>query len=92
VSYNVEVDPGPAYHMGFVRFENVSGEAHQILMKLWRLPPGDPFDGAYVDSFLMKAEREDRLLRQELAGLLAKVEIDPDPASLDVNVIIRFEK
>jgi outer membrane protein assembly factor BamA len=92
VAYNVEMNPGPVYRMGFVKFDNVNDTLRGLLMKNWQLLPGQPFDESYVSAFLTKAGGSDPLLRQALGGAMANIEILPDPQTHDVNLVIHLEK
>jgi outer membrane protein assembly factor BamA len=92
VSYTVDVDPGPVYHLAFVKFDNVSDELRTLLIHNWQMMPGDPFDETYVSSFILKAQMQDPALRRSLAGVKAKFEVTANPDSHDVNVVIRLER
>ena len=92
VNYTVEVNPGPVYHLAFVKFDNVSNDLRVRLMHNWQLMPGDPFDQNYVTSFLLKAQFEDPALRQMLGGAKPTFDVMADPQTHDVNLVIRLEE
>jgi outer membrane protein assembly factor BamA len=92
VSYSVDVEPGPVYHLGFVKFDNVSDELRTLLIRNWQMMPGDVFDESYVSNFLVKAQQQDPVLKRTLAGVKAKFDATADQQTREVNVVIRLEK
>jgi outer membrane protein assembly factor BamA len=92
VSYNVDVDPGPVYHLAFVKFDNVTDELRRLLIHNWEMMPGDPFDKSYVAAFIVKCQAQDPVLRRSLAGVKATYDVMANPDTHDVNVVIRLEK
>lgn len=92
VNYTVEIAPGPVYHLGFVKFDNVSAQLRSLLMKSWQMLPGDPFDETYVANFVSNAQKSDPALLKTLTGVQAKFDVMADPQTREVNVAIRFEK
>ena len=92
MSYNVNVDPGPVYHLGFVKFDNVSDQLRILLIRNWQMLPGDPFDQSYVANFLIKAQQQDPVLARSLVGVKAAFTVMANPDTHDVNVLIRLEK
>jgi outer membrane protein assembly factor BamA len=92
VSYTVDVDPGPVYHLAFVKFDNVSDQLRTMLIHNWQMLPGDPFDEGYVANFLVKAQMQDPVLARSLAGVRAKYDVTANPNTHEVNVVIRLEK
>jgi outer membrane protein assembly factor BamA len=92
VSYTVEVEPGPVYHLAFVKFENVSDELRSHLMRVWQMLPGDIFDESYVASFIIKAEKEDPVLMQSLPGVKITYDVLADQQTHEVNCVIHFTK
>jgi outer membrane protein insertion porin family len=92
VSYSVDIDPGPVYHLAYVKFENATDELRSRLMRSWQMLPGDPFDATYVSNFIVKAENADPPLQRMLAGLKFSFDVQADPDSREVNCVIRFEK
>ena len=92
VNYTVDVNPGPVYHLAFVKFDNVSDDLRKLLMHNWQLMPGDPFDQDYVTHFFLKAQLEDPVLQRTLAAVKTKFDVMADPQTHDVNLIIRLEK
>jgi outer membrane protein assembly factor BamA len=92
VSYTVDINPGPVYHLAFVKFENVSDDLRRLLMRSWQMLPGDPFDESYVSNFLVKAQKDDPALERTLATVKPTYDVLADPQTHDVNVVIRLEK
>ncbi len=92
VNYEVDVDPGAVYHLGFVKFDNVSDQMRTLLIHNWEMMPGDVFDESYVSTFIMKIQQNDPVLKRSLAGVKVKFDADADPHTHDVNVVIRLEK
>lgn len=92
VSYNVDVVPGPVYHLGFVKFDNVSDPLRAVLIHYWQMMPGDVFDESYVSQFLFKAEIEDAGLRRSLMGVKESFDATADPQTHQVNVVIRLSR
>jgi outer membrane protein insertion porin family len=92
VNYTVDVDPGPVYHLAFVKFDNVSDELRKLLIHNWEMMPGDVFDESYVGSFITKVQQQDPVLRQSLLGVKVKFDANANPDTHDVNVVIRLEK
>ncbi len=92
VSYTVELNPGPVYHLALLKFDNVSEDLRKLLMRNWQMFPGDPFDESYVSGFIAKAQTSDPVLMRTLAGVKVSYDVRADPTSHDVNLIIRLEK
>jgi outer membrane protein assembly factor BamA len=92
VSYTADVDPGPVYHLAFVKFDNVSDDLRNLLIHNWEMMPGDPFDESYVAGFIYKVQQQDPVLRRSLAGVKVKFDATANPTTHEVNVVIRLEK
>jgi outer membrane protein assembly factor BamA len=92
VSYTVDVDPGPVYHLAFVKFDNVTDEMRNLLIHNWQMMPGDVFDESYVSTFIMKVQQQDPVLRRSLAGVKVNFNVMANPDTHDVNVVIRLER
>lgn len=92
VSYTVDVVPGPVYHLGFVKFDNVTDELRNLLIHNWEMMPGDVFDESYVANFVMKVQQQDPVLRKSLTGVKVTFDVMANPDTHDVNVVIRLEK
>ena len=90
--YTVDVDPGPVYHLAFVKFDNVSDAMRSQLMRNWQMMPGDVFDESYVASFITKAREQDPILQRSLAGVKTTFNATADPQTHDVNVVIHLAK
>jgi len=92
VSYTIEINPGPVYHLGLVKFDNVSDELRKLLMHNWQMMPGDPFDDSYVGNFLARAKNEDPVLQRTLAAVKVTYNVFADPQTHEVNCVIKLEK
>jgi len=92
VNYTVDIKPGPVYHLALLKFDNVSEELRKLLMRNWQMFPGDPFDESYVSAFIGKAQSSDPVLMRTLAGVKVSYDVQADPVSHDVNLIIRLER
>jgi outer membrane protein assembly factor BamA len=92
VNYTVDINPGQVYHLAFIKFDNVSDDLRKLLMRNWQLMPGDPFDQAYVSTFLIKAQLEDPVLRKTLVGVKPTFDVMADPQTHDVNLVIRLNR
>jgi outer membrane protein assembly factor BamA len=92
VSYTVEVDPGPVYHLALVKFDNVSDQMRALLLHNWEMMPGDVFDESYVGNFIVKAQQQDPVLRRSLEGVKAKFDVTANPNTREVNVVIHLER
>jgi outer membrane protein assembly factor BamA len=92
VDYTVDIQPGAVYHLGLVRFENVSDDLRKLLMRNWQMLPGDPFNKSYVENFFLSAQKTDPVLQRTLAMAKESYEIRADPESHEVNLVIRLEK
>jgi outer membrane protein assembly factor BamA len=92
VNYTVDYNPGPVYHLALLKFDNVSEDLRKLLMRNWQMFPGDPFDESYVSSFINKAQTSDPVLQRTLAGVKVSYDVHADPATHDVNLIIRLER
>jgi outer membrane protein assembly factor BamA len=91
VSYTLDVNAGPVYHLAFVKFDSVSDDLRVLLMKNWQLMPGEAFDPNYAASFILKAQTEDPVLRKSLAGVKGKFDVTADPATHEVNLVVQLE-
>lgn len=91
-NYILDVDPGPIYHLAFMKFENTNDGVRELLMRNWQMVPGDPFDESYVAKFMLQAQKGDGVLRQLLNGLKATYEVKPDTRTHEVTLVIRLEK
>lgn len=91
-NYNIDIDPGPVYHLAFVKFDNVSDELRKQLMRYWQMLPGDPFNESYVSNFIYSAQKADPVLMRTLVGVKATYDVRADPQTHEVNLVIRFER
>ena len=92
VSYTVDLNPGPVYHLALLKFDNVSDDLRKLLMRNWQMLPGDPFDSSYVAAFVLKAQTADPVLQRTLAGVKVTYDVRADPVSHDVNLVIKLER
>jgi outer membrane protein assembly factor BamA len=91
-NYTINAVPGPVYHLGLLKFENVSDDMRAALMRNWQLMPGDPFNESYVSGFIIVAQKSDPALQRSLMGVKASYDVRSDPETHDVNVVIRLER
>jgi outer membrane protein assembly factor BamA len=92
VNYTIEIDSGPVFHFASVRFENVTEGLRNRLMRVWQMLPGDPFDESQLPGFLARAQKQDPVLMQSLAGVGASYKDYADEQTHEVNCVIRFTK
>ena len=92
VNYDVAIEPGPVYHLAFVKFENVSDELRAVLMKNWQMLPGDVFNESYVANYVITAQQNDPALRKTLANVKTTYNVMADPQTHDVNVVLKMER
>jgi len=92
VNYSIAVESGPVYHLGFVKFDNVSDELRTFLIRNWQMLPGDPFNESYVANFISTVQQNDPVLRRSLSGVKTTFDAIADPQTHDVNVVIRLAK
>ena len=92
VNYTVEIKPGAVYHLGLLRFDNVSDDLKKLLMRYWQMMPGDPFDEEYVAGFFISAQKSDPVLMRTLAGVKPTYTVMADPQTHDVNCVIKLER
>jgi outer membrane protein assembly factor BamA len=91
-NYTFDIDPGPVYHLGFVKFDNVSDQLRSLLMRYWQMMPGDVYDETYAQKFLLKAEEQDAVLRRTLSGVNATVTTSFDKQAHQVNLVFHLSK
>ena len=91
-NYTVSVRTGEVYHLGFVRFENVSDKLRAILTHNWQMMPGDPFNQEYVGDFILKLKEQEPSLRATLSGVKPVFDVMANPETHEVNVVLRLER
>jgi len=91
-NYTLDSDPGPVYHLAYLKFENTSDETRTLLMKYWQMVPGDPYDESYVNKFILQAPSWDRELSHALSGMKASYDAQADTEKHEVTLVIRLEK
>ena len=92
VNYTVEIKPGAVYHLGLLRFDNVSDDLKKLLMRYWQMMPGDPFDEDYVSGFFISAQKADPVLMRTLTGTKPTYTVMADPNTHEVNCVIKLER
>jgi outer membrane protein assembly factor BamA len=92
VNYTVEIKPGAVYHLGLLRFDNVSDDLKKLLMRNWQMMPGDVFDESYVAGFMAAAEKADPVLMRTLIAVKMTYTLTADPNTHDVNCVIKLER
>ena len=91
VNFDVAIDPGPVYHLAFVKFENVSDQLLALLMKNWQMLPGDVFNESYVANYVLTAQQNDPVLRRTLANVKTTYNVLADPETHDGKVVLKME-
>jgi hypothetical protein len=92
VNYTIDTAPGPQYHLGLLKFENVGDSLRSLLMRNWQMMPGDPFDESYVANFMFIAQKSDPVLERSLAGVKATYDVHADPDTHEVNLVIHLQR
>lgn len=91
VSYDVTVEPGPAYSMGSLTIENVSDDLRAAMLAAWKMPAGAVFNEAAVVGFFGAHDANPALGR-----VFAAVNINYTPYLNNdlhiVDVVLRLEK
>jgi outer membrane protein assembly factor BamA len=57
VAYRIAIIEGPQYRMGELVITGLSLDAERLVRAVWRLAPGEIFDGLYFDEMLRKLEK-----------------------------------
>ena len=84
VAVFVDVDPGPQYKFGTLMIKGLDLESEPFVRKLWAMKPGDPFKGAYPNTFLNQIR--DRGILDNLGD--TKAEVTPNDKTLLVTVTL----
>jgi outer membrane protein assembly factor BamA len=92
VNYSVEAAPGPLYRMGTVQFDGAPDAMAARLKHLWKLAPGQTFDESYISGFAAFAQKKDKSLAKWMQTVLTTYEVNPDPATHEVNCVYHFVK
>lgn len=92
VSYVVDADPGPVYHLGFVKFDDMSEQTRMLLMRYWQMMPGDVFDQSYVNVFVLNAKKEDRTLAYMLVDAKVQYTETEDLQNHTVNLVMHLSR
>lgn len=92
VNYSLEIVPGPSYQMGTVHFDGAPDAMAARLTHLWKMPPGQSFDESYVSTFAARAQKQDKALAKWMQTIITSFDVNPDPATHQVNCIFHFAK
>ena len=92
VNYTLDIAPGPIYQMGTVQFDGAPDAMTARLTRLWKMAPGQPFDESYVSTFAARAQKQDRSLAKWMQTVINSYDVQPDPATHEVNCIFHFAK
>jgi hemolysin activation/secretion protein len=94
VSFRVDINEGPLYHMGKLVITGLSLDAERALRVVWKLVPGDVFDGAYVDDMLAKLEKPTPDVFGKLPIHYSEVGhlLSPGDAPNTMDVMIDFQR
>jgi len=57
-SIRLDVKEGPVFHMGELEFRGLDNSLTAKLRKLWKLRPGDVYDGTYLSEYLPAAQKQ----------------------------------
>jgi outer membrane protein insertion porin family len=90
VTYVVEVNEGPQYHMGKLVLTGLSIEGERRLKKAWTIPPGGVFDKSVYDDFVntgIKAAFVGLPVHYEKTGKFLQL----DPQNAKVDVLLDFQ-
>lgn len=88
VDYKISVTPGEVFHLGTVRFENLTPDQKAQVEKAWKLAPGDVYDPTYAPGFMRNNARS----LQSLAGLTASYSQKVNTENHTVDVILSFQR
>ena len=78
--------------MGTVQFDGAPDAMTARLTRLWKMAPGQPFDESYVSTFAARAQKQDRSLAKWMQTVINSYDVQPDPATHEVNCIFHFAK
>jgi outer membrane protein assembly factor BamA len=92
VSYTVDINPGPVYHLAYLKFDNVSDQMRTLLLHYWQMMPGDVFNENYVSQFIVSAQQQDPVLKRSLAGVKVGFDATEDQLTHTVNLVIRLSR
>lgn len=57
VTIRLQVDEGPAFHMGELEYRGLDNSLTAKLRALWKLRPGDVYNASYLDDYLPAAQK-----------------------------------
>ncbi|HUX43407.1 MAG TPA: hypothetical protein VMV57_01535 [Terracidiphilus sp.] len=92
VNYTITAEPGPVFHLAYVKFENVGDNLRRVLMRNWPMMPGDAFNEPFAADYLLHLTAADPKLGEALRGTVEMMSTTTDQQTHDVNVVIRIEK
>jgi outer membrane protein assembly factor BamA len=86
-SYSVIAIPGELYKITTVKFDGFTEEQSAVLMKDWKLKPGDPLDETYLAGFFNKMANKYAELQSMLKGKKINYSMNPDPDAHNISVV-----
>jgi outer membrane protein assembly factor BamA len=92
VNYSLEIAPGSQYRLASVKFDGAPDAMAAKLKLAWKMAPGDVFDESYLPSFTAQAQKKDKLMTKWLLTVVTTFDVNPDPATHQVNCIFHFAK
>ena len=90
VNYSLEVSPGSQYRLASVKFDGAPDAVAAKLKLAWKMAPGDVFDESYLSGFAALAQKKDKPMTKWLQTVVTTYDVDPDPATHQVNCIFHF--
>ncbi len=91
VSYDVTVDPGPAYTMGKLTIDNVTDDLRSAMLAAWKMPAGSVFNESVILEFF-SAHGPNPALEQVFSGTNYRYTMAPNDEARTVDVKLTLEK
>jgi len=88
VDYAMTVVEGSQYRMGTLDIVGLDESLAVQVKSFWLLAPGQPFDASYPPAFVRDVRAR---LQQSLAPYKTDILSRPDPASLEVDIVVTFK-
>lgn len=92
VNYSLEINPGPQYRLGSVKFEGAPDAMETRLKRAWKMAPGDIFNESYLANFAAQAKKSDKSLSKWMQTVITTYNFKADPATHEVNCTFHFAK
>lgn len=92
VNYSLEIDLGPQYRLGSVKFDGAPDVMDAKLKLAWKMAPGDVFDERYLSNFAALAQKKDKPMTKWMQTVITTYDVKADPATHEVNCIFHFAK